>query len=136
MGKMGSMFNRLTGAAARHNQALSDVRDWAVTVEKFLVGYGLMDESAGLDLLLGNGGDAKFDLTGLSYTGRRLALRSGDIRHKKVPPLVADIINDVESIRRYLMNPSLQSEKLAETATALRSSFRTLQDTLAEIEYL
>jgi hypothetical protein len=136
MNKMGSMFNRLTGAAARHNRALVDVKDWAATVEKFLVGYGLIDEDSDLGLLLGNGGDAKFDLTGIAYTGRGLTARSREVKDKRVAPLVAGIVKNVENIRRYLMNPTIQLERLTETVAVLRTFFQTLNATLAEIEYL
>jgi hypothetical protein len=136
MNKMGSMFNRLTGAAARHNRALVDVKDWAATVEKFLVGYGLIDEDSDLGLLLGNGGDAKFDLTGIAYTGRGLTARCREVKDKRVAPLVAGIVKNVENIRRYLMNPTIQLERLTETVAVLRTFFQTLNATLAEIEYL
>jgi hypothetical protein len=136
MSKMGSIFNRMTGAAARHNRALDEVKDWLETVERFLVGYGLIEDGADLSLLLGNSGDAKFDLTGISYTGRGIAARSGDVRDKRVTPMLTEIINNVETIRRCLMNPSLQAERLSGSVEAMRASFQELQEMLGEIEYL
>jgi hypothetical protein len=136
MSRMGSIFNRMTGVAARHNRALGEVKDWASVVERFLVGYGLMEDGSDLGLMLGNSGDAKFDLTGIAYTGRGLTARSGEIRDKRVAPLLAVMVNNVENIRRYLMTPSIQAENLAEKVAELRASFQTFRAVLAEIEYM
>jgi hypothetical protein len=136
MSRMGSIFNRMTGAAARHNRALGEVKDWAAVVERFLVGYGLIEDGGDLGLMLGNSGDAKFDLTGIAYTGRGLVARSREVKDKRVAPLLAVMVNNVENIRRYLMTPSIQEENLIEKVAELRASFQTLHAVLAEIEYM
>jgi hypothetical protein len=136
MSRMGSIFNRMTGAAGRHNRALDEVKEWADAVERFLVGYGLIEDGSDLGLVLGNSGDAKFDLTGIAYTGRGLAARSREVKDKRVAPLLAGMVNNVENIRRYLMTPTIQAENLAEKVAELRASFQTFRAVLAEIEYM
>jgi hypothetical protein len=131
---MSNMFHRLTGAASRHNKALGEINDWAARVEKFLVTYSLDREDPGAEGLLGSSGDAKFDLTGLAYTGRRLESTARDIRDKRVGPALAATVENVEGIRRCLMKPSLQMERLAAAIGSLRANFAALKAALMEIE--
>jgi hypothetical protein len=133
---MGSIFNRMTGAAARHNRALDEIRDWAKTVEKFIVAYGLDEEGAGLAGLLDSRGDAKFDLTGIAFKGRGLVDRAKDVRDKRVAPLVAGIVENVEGTRRFLINPSLQRDRLDKSVADLCANFTALSEALEEIEFL
>jgi hypothetical protein len=136
MSRMGSILNRLTGAAARHNRALDEVNEWSEKVGKFLGAFGLAKNKAGLGGLLENCGDAKFDLTGIAYSGRGLPARASDIKDKSVSPLVAAIVDNVENIRRYLMNPEFQSENLAKAVGDLRASFRKLHGILKKTSFL
>jgi hypothetical protein len=136
MSRMGSIYNRLTGAAARHNRALREVKDWEANVEKFLVAYRLLKGKSGAAGLLDNSGDAKFDLTGLVHKGRGLAATARDVKDKRVVPLVTGIVENLEVIRRYLMSPTIQKENLFMATTELRDYFAALQGTLDEISYL
>ena len=136
MNKIGSMFNRLTGAAARHNRALGEVDEWHAKVEKFLGTYGLLKGKAALGNLLENCGDAKFDLTGIAYSGRGMATKARDIKDKNIAPLVAGIVDNVENIRRYLMNPSLQMEILTKAVSELRASYKKLHGIISKTTYI
>jgi hypothetical protein len=129
-----SMFHRLTGAASRHNKALDEVNDWAARMEKFLVAYGLDRKDHGAEGLLGSSGDAKFDLTGLAYTGRRLEGTARDIRDKRVGPALAATVENVEGVRRCLMKPSLHMERLAAAIGSLSANLGALKVALMEIE--
>jgi hypothetical protein len=119
--RIGSLYHRLTGAAARHNRALMEVRDWEVKVE------------AGL---LQNPGDAKFDLTGIVHKGRGMVETARDVKDKRVEPLVAGLVENMEVMRRYLMSPSLQKENLAGAVMELRDYFNALSGVLEKISYL
>ncbi len=129
------LFRRLSGANKRHNRALRAVKDWTETVSQFFKKYGL-DENAGTDDLLANSGDVKFELTEIVYKGRLVVARAGKLRNKQVAPMISGMIDSMESIRRYLINPALQIERLNQGITNLRLSLETLQKTLAEIQYL
>jgi hypothetical protein len=136
MSRIGSIYSRLTGAAARHNRALKEVRDWEAKVEKFLVAYRLLKGKAGMAGLLENPGDAKFDLTGIVHKGRGMVETAWDVKDKRIEPLVAGLVENMEVMRRYLMSPSLQKENLAGAVVELRDYFAALQGALAEISYL
>jgi hypothetical protein len=128
-------LKRLAGVTGRHNRALRELNDWAGAVNKFLKTYGL-EADAGIDILLENSGDAKFDLTVIATKGRTMMATAGKIRKKRLPSMVAGIVDSVESIRRYLINPALQKERLRRGIINLRSSTEELQKTLEEIDYL
>ena len=136
MGKARSFFNAFTGASGRHNKALRDLADWAETIQKFINAYDLYG-SPGLERLLDDAGDAKFDLTGLAYNGRPLVKQAADVKDDEdMPQLVQDIITGVEGTRRYLINPKLQEHRLQEAAGNLVSSYEKLCETLGRIELM
>jgi hypothetical protein len=133
MSRMESIFYRLTGVAGRHNRSLSEVKDWAGTVEKFLRTYGLWRNNAGLDGLLKRSGDAKFDLTGIDHNGRDMVVRAREIMDRSIEPLVAKTVESVAVIRKCLISPSLRNEKLPEAVAELRASFKKLNGALKKI---
>jgi hypothetical protein len=125
----------MAGVTVRHNRALRDVNDWAETVKQFFRAYGL-DENTGIEKLLANSGDVKFELTEIVYKGRLLISQAGKLKNKKIALMIAGIIDSMESIRRYLINPALQRERLSRGVANLLSLFKTFQNTLKEIEYV
>ena len=138
MGKkesISSVLNLLSGATARHNKALREVSDWARTILKFLTTFDLFD-SNDVSLILENIGDAKFDLTSIAYKGRPMIDLSMKIKGYKIAPLVSEILDTVESLRRYLLNPELQSDRVNQGVINLRSSYEKLNGALAEIEFM
>lgn len=134
--RIGSLYHRLTGAAARHNRALMEVRDWEVKVEQFLAAYKLLKGKSTTAGLLQNPGDAKFDLTGIVHKGRGMVETARDVKDKRVEPLVAGLVENMEVMRRYLMSPSLQKENLAGAVMELRDYFNALSGVLEKISYL
>jgi hypothetical protein len=127
-------FSRLSGKTARYNRTLRSIKDWAVTVQDWLTTYGV-HEGSDFSTLLKNTGDAKFDLTAIAFKGRPLIGEAAQIKEKAIATLVADIVVEVERLRRYLMNPSMQLESLRKGIPDLRSLFETLQHLLANTEY-
>jgi hypothetical protein len=138
MGKMKSIlntFNLLSGITSRHNRALAEVKDWTESVKYFLTTYDLYGKP-GFDTLLKKIGNAKFDLTSIAYNGRPMVARAKNIKVEGITKQVKDLVDNMESLRRYLMKPSIQSDRLAKGIRNLRSSFETLRDVLAKTEYM
>jgi hypothetical protein len=131
--KARSFFNAFTGATGRHNKALRDICDWAETVLQFLNNYDLYDGQS-LERLLAEPGDAKFDLTGLAYNGRPLVKQAADIRETDITPMVQQMISSLEGIRRYLINPKLQEQRLQDAADNLVASYEKLREALSQTE--
>jgi hypothetical protein len=132
---MRDRFNALTGRSGRHNLALGDVTDWLATLHDFLAKYQLRESSSGLGSLLEKIGEAKFDLTTITYRARATSAIAGKVRGVRVAPLVADIVDNLEDIRRALINPSLGGEVLHTKVPALRESFEKLQEAISATGY-
>ena len=129
------MFNVVTGASGRHNKALRDVNDWAATVQKFLNTYEIFGSSS-YTMLLDNVGSAKFDLTGIAYNGRPVIDIAKKIKGADVPQMITDVIASVENLRRFLIHPDKQEEKVDDSVDNLRTSYEKLQETISQIDFL
>jgi len=129
------MFNVVTGASGRHNKALREVNDWAATVQKFLNTYELYGNTSYIKLL-DTVGSAKFDLTGIAYNGRPIIETSRKIKGADVSTMVSEVITGVEILRRYLIHPDKQEEKVDDSVDSLRASYEKLQDTLSQMDLL
>ena len=128
-------FNLLTGRTSRHNRTLRLIKDWAAKVQELLTTYELCD-TTDFKKLLGNTGDAKFDFTSVSYNGRPLINKSAVIKGSEISRLLADIVDATDSIRRYLMNPAMQIERLGKGVHNLCLSFEFLRDVLSRTEFM
>ena len=131
--KARALFNAFTGATGRHNKALRALCDWAEAVLKFLNTYELYGGRS-LEKLLDERGDAKFDLTGLAYNGRPLVKQAEDIKEMDMTTLVQQIITSVEGMRRYLIDPRLQEQRLQDAADNLVAAYEKLREALAQTE--
>lgn len=129
------MFNVVTGASGRHNKALREVIDWAAAVQKFLTTFELYGNS-NYSVLLDNVGNAKFDLTGIGYNGRPLVSVASKIKGADVSSMISDVINGVETLRRFLIHPDKQEEKVDDSVDNLRLAYEKLRDTLDSLEYM
>ena len=130
-----SMFNVVTGASGRHNKALHEVDDWAATVQKFLNTYELFG-SPSYTLLMDNVGSAKFDLTGIAYNGRPVIDTARKIKGSDVSAMVSEIIAGVETLRRFLIHPDKQEEKVNDSVNSLRASYEKLKETISQMNLM
>ena len=132
---MKDFFSRLSGASTRYNRTLDAIRDWSDTVREFVNRYDI-DENTGVDKLLGDSGNVKFDLTSIVFKGRPLIEQALKVKTSEISDIIADIIENAEGIRRYLINPALQMERLHHAVAGFLSSLETLRNRLEEAEYL
>ena len=138
MGKLRVLLdalNSLTGISARHNKALRDIKDWVITVQKFLTVYDLYG-SPNLDSLIENIGKAKFDLTAIAHKARPLINTAKNIKGEQMVSLIVDLTENVGNLRRTLINPSLQDVILKKDILSLLTSFEKLQDALSGTDYM
>lgn len=129
------MFNVVTGASGRHNKALREVAEWADSVQKFLTRYDLYGNSS-YGVLMENVGSAKFDLTGIAYNGRPLINTARKIKGADMPSIVTDVITGVDNLRRFLIHPDKQEEKVDDSVDFLRIAYEKLRDTISQLDYL
>ena len=129
------MFNSLTGRSGRHNRALRDVTEWLSTVQELLIEYNLHEEGSNLDSMLENLGKVQFELISITHKARGIIKIVNNIKGAKVSPLVIEITDELENVRRALINPALSHQKLIKAIPELRNSFQKLKDVISEIEY-
>ena len=138
MGKLTAFFNTVnsfTGRNSRHNRALRDVTDWAGTIQEFLATYNLQEGSINFDSILENIGKAKFDLTTITYRTREIIKTAKNVKGTSIPPLIEEILHNLEDIRRALINPALGSAVIRRLIPELCESFGKLQYAISDIEY-
>jgi len=128
-------LNSLTGINRRHNRALRDVTDWSATMQDFFSRYNLQEGSTNFDSIFENIGEAKFDLTTITYRTRDIIKTAKNIKGTRISPLIEEILHDLEDIRRALINPALGNEIINRLIPELLESFRKLQDAISDIEY-
>ena len=122
----------LTGKRGRQNKAIDAVSEWSAAVQTFLTRYDLYG-SGELVTLLDKCGDAKFDLTGIIYNGREMVQTARAFKKTDLPELVEVVVNGAESIRRYLINPSLQESHLKQAVLNVRVDYERLQSEINRI---
>jgi len=133
--KVVNTFNNLTGVNGRHNKALSEVSEWTTRVQDVLSRYGLLETGADFDALLQKVGEAKVDLTSLTYNGHTVVRTARAIRSAEVSPLVGKVVEELEEVRRALINPSFIKVGLEKSVPGLQTSFQEMQSTLSRLEY-
>ena len=128
-------FNSLTGRRGRHNRALRDVTDWSAAIQEFLSRYNLQEGSSNFDSIFENIGEAKFDLTTITYRTREIIKTAKNVKGTRISPLIEEILGDLEDTRRALINPALASAILSKNIPKVCESFKKLQDAISDIAY-
>ncbi len=122
-------FNLFTGKTGRQAKAFRALSDWSATVHKFLTTYDLYG-SHSLDTLLAKVGQAKFELVGITYTGRSMIDQSKVFKGTNIPDNVEVIVGGAEALRRYLIDPELRNEALNKAVTDLRVDYENLREAM------
>ncbi len=125
----------MAGISGRHNRALRDVMDWSATLQEFLSRYNLQEGSTNFSSIFENIGEAKFDLTTITYRTRDIIKRAENVKGAKIPPLIEGTLHNLENIRRALINSALGSEIMDGLISELHESLSKLQNAISDIEY-
>jgi hypothetical protein len=125
-------WDDLTGMSGRRIKALRHASDWAQKLAGFITDFGIQD-GTNIEGILDKGGDFRFELTSLIYSGRVLTGESGSLKNKQIARLIEEIVETLESIRRYLFTPALQINRLLKAIAILPLAVAQLQKDLAGI---
>ena len=129
------IFQLVTGIIGRHNLALRDVSEWSSSIEAFLQTYNLLETDTGIGPILDDHGKAQFELVALTHKAHQINKISQNIKGARISPLTFDMAENLDGVRRALINPSLSQPILVEALTQTRASFSRMKDALSEIEY-
>ncbi len=134
-GLLDILINLFTRKNERHNRALSDIMDLSGAIEEFMAKYGLQESGSGFGVIFENIGQAKFDVTTITYQSRIRIKIAKDLRDKDLPPLLKEVHNDLEEIKKGIFNPKLGSVTLDKSVFKLHKSFEKMRDAISGIEY-
>ena len=138
MGKLAvflDTFYSWTGRSRRHNRALRDVRDWSAAVQQVLERYNLQEGSSDFGSVFENIGEAKLDLTTITYQTSEIIEIAKNVKGTRISPLIEEMHSHFADVRRALINPALSNEILDGVVSKLQESFKKLQDAISDIEF-
>lgn len=127
--------NLFTGRSSRHNRALRDITDFTATIQDFLQRYRLQDESPDFRFESEDLGTVKVELTTITYHLHPLIRTAKSIMGREVAPVLQEVHNDLEEVRRALINPLRGNTNPGEALAKLRISFQELTNIISETEY-
>ena len=133
--KLINWFNWFTRKNQRHNRALHSIIDLLGYIEEFFAKYRLQEKGFDLRLILENIGQARIDVVAITYNTRTRIKIAKDIMSKDVPPLLEEVYNDLEEVKRALFIPKLGSIALGKRFRNLHESFKKLLNAISGIEY-
>ena len=115
-------FNRFTGINARRVKAQRNANDWLETVNQFIKAHAIERDNVDMEKILDKSGDIKFELTTLTYNGREMQGRAGNLMNNAAVELIAEMVDNLDRIRRYMFSPALQKERIRQALIKLHSS--------------
>jgi len=130
MGKLKALLNAFidwfTMKNARHNRALRDLLYLLKSIEDFLARYRLREDGSDFNTAFKNMGQLRIDAVEIAYqTGIRIR-RAKNIKGKDLPPLVEEVYNDLEELKRALFTRTLSNTVLSEHVSKLDVAFKNL----------
>ncbi len=114
---------------------MRDVTDWSAAIQEFLSRYNLQEGSSNFESIFENIGEAKFDLTTITYRTREMVKTAKKVKGTRISSLIEEILDDLEDTRRALINPALGSAILSKDIPKVCESFKKLQDAISDIAY-
>ena len=120
---------------ARHNRALRDLMYLLKSVEYFLTRYRLQEDGSDFNTVFKNMGQIRIDAVEIAYqTGLRI-IRAKNIRGKDLPPLVEELYNDLEELKRALFTRTLSDNVLSEHVSKLDVAYKNLLAAMSDKDY-
>ena len=120
---------------ARHNRALRDLMYLLKSVQDFLTRYRLQEDGSDFNTVFKNMGQIRIDAVEIAYqTGLRIR-RAKNIKDKDLPPLVEEVYNDLEELKRSLFTRTLSDNVLSEHVSKLDVAYKNLLAAMSDKDY-
>ena len=118
-----------------HNRALRDLMYLLKSVQDFLTRYRLQEDGSDFNTVFKNMGQIRIDAVEIAYqTGLRI-IRAKNIRGKDLPPLVEELYNDLEELKRALFTRTLSDNVLSEHVSKLDVAYKNLLAAMSDKDY-
>ena len=139
MGKLKSLLdafvNWFTMKNARHNRALRDLLHLSKSIEDFFFKYHLLEDGSDFKTVFGNMGQVRIDATEIAQlTGTRIRI-ARYIEGRDLPPLVEEVYNHLEELKRSLFTRTLSNNVLSQRVMKLDMAFENLLAAISDVKY-
>ena len=134
---MKTQFDIVVNAFVRkkHNRALRDILDLQKIIEEFLIKYRLQDKGTDFSLILADIGRARIDITEMTHLARKTIGITRDVQGKDLRPLLEQVTDDLENIKRGLFTRTVRGSGLGDRLTKLHTSLENLLTAVSAVEY-
>ena len=129
LGFFDKLIDLFTGWNSRHNRALREITDLSHAIEEFIVTYKRPAD------VFDNIGQARIDVTSITYQMRTKMKVAKHIRGKRLAPLVEQLSDSLEMVKEDIYTTKRGNILLDEDLSKLNSSLRTLIDSISDVGY-
>ena len=134
-GLLNAFIDWFTMQNARHNRALRDFLYLSKSIEDFFARYRLQEDGSDFKTVFKNMGQLRIDATEIAYQARIRIRRAKNIEGKDLPPLVEEVYNVLEELKRSLFTRTLSSKVLTQRVSKLDMAFENLLAAISDIAY-
>ena len=139
MGKLRSLLEALvnwfTMKNARHNRALTDLLHLSKSIEDFFFKYRLLEDGPDFKTVFENMGQVRIDATEIAQLTRTRIRIARYIEGRDFPPLVEEVYNDLEELKRSLFTRTLSNRVLSQRVPKLDMAFENLLAAISVVKY-
>ena len=130
-----ALFNWFTSKNTGHNRALSDLLHLSRDIEDFLSKYRLLEDSSAFKIVFENIGQVRIDATEMVYQAEIRIRGAKLIKSKDLTPMVEEVYNNLDELKRSLFTRTLSNNVLAQRVTKLNMSFENMLAAISNIAY-
>lgn len=134
-GLLNVFINRVTRENARHNRALRDLLYLSKLIEDFFARYRLQKDGSSFKTVFENMGQIRLDTIDLAYQTELRIKRATNIQGKDLSPIVEEVYNKLEELKRLLFTRILTDKLLGEPVSKLEKAFSNLLAAISDMQY-
>ena len=111
---------------ARHNRALRDLLYLLRTIEDFFAKYRLYEGGSEFNTVFKNMGQFRIDAVEIAHQSGIRIRRAKEIEGKELPPLIEEVHNGLDELKRAVFTRSLSNAILSEIVAKLDGAYKNL----------
>lgn len=128
-------INWVTRKNARHNRALRDLLYLSKLIEDFFARYRLREDGFSFKSVFEKMGQMRIDTIDLAYQTELRIKRVGNIQGKNLSPMVEEVHNELEELKRLLFTSIVTGKLLAGPVSKLEKAFDNLLAAISDMGY-
>jgi hypothetical protein len=132
--QLNSSINWATRKKARHNHALRELLNLSKYIEDFFTKYRLL-KGATAETISKNIGQIRIDATEITHLIETRIKTTENIEGKNLQPLVKELHDDFDELKRFLFTRTLSDKVLHECVSKIDMVFKNLLATISDMAY-